>query len=106
MKPKFAAPPLLGKTANSNFLMKEFYLHKNPPKYIRKLNEFKNNISSDETDTCKINIQYRAKVVFTLATDNMPVTVMKRRLSFFDKMSAFGKHKHKNDNIRRRKNIF
>ena len=57
---------------------------------VRKFIEFKENISSNEYDYCKKNIQYRAEVIFRLATDSISVTVMKRRLSFFDKLSAFG----------------
>ena len=74
----------------ANFLMKEFYEHKYPPKYVRKLIELKDNVSSDTMDYCKKNLQYRAEAIFRLATDSMSVTVMSRRLSFFDKMSAFG----------------
>ena len=75
-----------------DFLMKEFYTHKFPHQFIRKLIEVKNeNISSDAVEHCKRNLQYRAEVIFKLATDSMSVTVMSSRLSFFDKMSAFGK---------------
>ena len=70
--------------------MAEFYTHKSPPQFIRKLIEYKDNTSSDPSDTCKVNIQYRAEVIFRLATDSISVTVMSRRLSFFDKLSAFG----------------
>ena len=67
------------------------YAHKIPPQFERKLIEIKNNVSSDQVDYCKRNLQYRAMVIFRLATDSMSVTVMSSRLSFFDKMSAFGK---------------
>ena len=77
---------------SQDFLMKEFYEKKFPPQFMRKLNEFRNNVSSNVADNCRNKIQYRAKLMFRLATDSMPVTVMSRRLSFFDKMSAFGKH--------------
>ena len=72
------------------FLMKEFYKNKSPPQFVRKLKEFKQNISADEADYCKNNIKYRAEIIFRLATDSIPVNVMTRRLSFFDQLSAFG----------------
>ena len=71
--------------------LKEFNSHKFPPQFIRKLVKIKNNISDEEGEYCKRNLQYRAEVVFKMATDSMSVTVMSSRLSFFDKMSAFGK---------------
>ena len=74
-------------------MMKEFYENKFPPQFIRNLKMFKgvkNNVSSDESEICKKNIQYRAEVTFQLATNEMPVTVISRRLSFFDKLSGFG----------------
>ena len=77
-----------------DFLMKEFYDNKFPPQFIRKMREFKgykDNVSSDARENCYKNIKYRAEIIFTLATDSISVTVMSRRLSFFDKMSAFGK---------------
>ena len=80
------------------FLMEEFYKNKSPPQFVRKLAEMKSdNImnSSDEIDYCKRNIQYRAEVTFRLATDSVSVTAMTRRLSFFDKLSAFGMTQHK-----------
>ena len=76
---------------SQDFLMKEFYEKKFPPQFMRKLNEFRNNVSSNVADNCRNKIQYRAKLMFRLATDSMPVTVMSRRLSFFDQLSAFGK---------------
>ena len=36
-------------------------------------------------------LPYRAQVSFRLATDTVSVIVRTRRLSFFDKLSAFGK---------------
>ena len=71
-------------------LMKEFYVHKNPPQLIRNLEFYTSNTSSQEQDYCKKNIQYRAEVNFQLATNTMSVTVITRRLSFFDKLSGFG----------------
>ena len=84
-----------GKLLDKEFLMKEFYesYTKNPPQFIRRLVEFKDNISSEEAYYCKRNIQFRAEVIFRLATTTMSVTVMSERLSFFDKLSAFGKTK-------------
>ena len=72
-------------------LMKPFYNNRFPHQFIRRLIYFKDNTtSSQEHHYCKKNIQYRAEIVFRLATNTMPVTVISRRLSFFDKMSAFG----------------
>ena len=74
-----------------NFLMKQFYEHKFPPEFVRKLIQAKSNISANEVEYCKKNLQYRAEVIFRMASDTVSVTVVSRRLSFFDKMSAFGK---------------
>ena len=79
-----------GEKSETDFLMKQFYENEFPSKFVRKLNKFKYNISSQEDAYCKRNIQYRAEIMFRLATNFMPVTVISRRLSFFDKMSAFG----------------
>ena len=75
-----------------DFLMKPFYDTDLPPQFERKLMFIKENISIDAVDDCKRNLQYRAEVIFKLVTDTLSVTVISRRLSFFDKMSAFGKH--------------
>ena len=75
----------------SDFLMKPFYKRKAPPQFERRLLKMMNNISEDAMAYCKKNIKYRAEVIFKMATDSMSVTTMSRRLSFFDKMSAFGK---------------
>ena len=72
-------------------VMAEFKSHKFHPDFVRKLIFLKNNISSDEVEYCKRNLQYKAEAIFRLDTDSMSVTVMSSRLSFFDKMSAFGK---------------
>ena len=53
--------------------------------------KIKNNVSEDAQEYCKKNLQYRAELIFKMATDSVSVTVMSQRLSFFDKMSAFGK---------------
>ena len=75
-----------------DFLMRPFYENKYPPRLIRKLMKAKNNVSNDAMEYCKSNLQYRAVVTFQLATDSMSVTVMSQRLTFYDKMSAFGKN--------------
>ena len=80
-----------GGSGSQDFLMKEFYENVFPPQYIRKIKEFSDNSSSNEKDICKKNIQYRAHVIFRLATNSIPVTIMSRRLSFFNKLSDFGK---------------
>ena len=77
-----------------DYVMKEFYNKKFPPQFIRRLIQLKNNVSSDAQDYCKNNLQYRAEVTFKMATDSIDVTVMSRRLSFFDMVSAFGKNKN------------
>ena len=79
------------KLAADDYLMKQFYLHKNPPQFIRNLlNRKEKTYLSKEGERCMKNIQYRAEVTFRLATENIPVIVMSRRLTFFDKLSAFG----------------
>ena len=75
----------------NTFMMKEFYENPMPPRIIRSIKGFLDNVTSDQYELCKINSQYRAKVIFRLATDTMTVTVTSRRLSFFDKLSSFGK---------------
>ena len=81
-------------TKNNRFLMKEFYINDHPPKFVRKLIHFVKNTSVtnivSSKDLCMRNLQYRAEVIFRLATDTISVTVMSRRLSFFDKLSDFG----------------
>ena len=75
-------------------LMEEFYRNKHPPHFVRNLLKFTgDNVTSDAYEICKRNIQYRAEVTFQLATDIMSVTVLSRRLSFFDKLSDFGNNK-------------
>ena len=78
-----------------DFLMKPFYQNPNPPKFVRKMRHFKNNVSFDvsfnEMAYCKKYLQYKAEVIFKMAKDTIPVTIKSSRLSFFDKMSAFGK---------------
>ena len=91
------------KLGSRDFAMKEFYENVYPPQFVRKLmrmmNDKKmtimmknnNSTSVQEGHFCKRNIQYRAEVIFRLATNTLSVTVMSRRLSFFDKLSSFGK---------------
>ena len=78
---------------NEPFLMEPFYKNISPPLFVRRMMKVKYNFSETAAENCKRNLQYRAEIIFRMATDSMPVTVMSRRLSFFDKMSAFGKHK-------------
>ena len=75
-------------------IMKPFYTNQFPSHFVRKLIKLKHNISSKAIDYCKKNLQYRAVVTFKMATDTMSVTVISRRLSFFDKMSAFGSNSY------------
>ena len=74
-----------------NFLMKTFYKHKYPNQFVRKLIRIRSNVSDTDMAYCKKFLEYRSEVIFQLATNTMSVTVMSSRLSFFDKMSAFGK---------------
>ena len=92
--PKDMCPSTL---ISNPFLMSEFYENKAPPQYIRNLIQFKENVSSSVEVYCRKNLQFRAEVRFRLATDSMSVTVMKRRLNFFDKLSTFGKLVINND---------
>ena len=66
-----------------------------PPVFISRAREFISNESSDMTELCKRLLPYRAQVTFRLATDTVSVTVRSRRLSFFDKLSAFGNQNQK-----------
>ena len=72
-------------------LMEEFYENKHPPQFVRNLKKFTRNVTSDEYEICKTNVHYVADITFQLATNTMCVTVISRRLSFFDKLSGFGK---------------
>ena len=72
-------------------LMEEFYKNKFPTQFVRNLKKFtKKNVTSKEYEICEENIRYRAEVTFQLATNTISVTVISRRLSFFDKLSGFG----------------
>ena len=73
-------------------LMEEFFQNKYPPQILRKLKHFvKDNETSDAYEICKKSILYRAEVTFQLTKNTISVTVISRRLSFFDKLSGFGK---------------
>ena len=80
-----------GEKGSKDFLMKPLYNNKLPDQFVRRLIDFKKNITSSEIEYCNREIQYRAEVKFFLATDSVAVTAMTRRLSSFDKLSAFGK---------------
>ena len=79
------------KTSTEDFLMKEFYKNSMPSKLVRKMEKFAYNSTDDREDLCRISIKYKAEVIFRLATNTMVVTLTSRRLSFFDKLSGFGK---------------
>ena len=75
-----------------NDFMDGFDEHTFPPYHIRNLMFLKKLTPYPSSEYyCRKNLKYRAEVIFRLATDSMSVTVMSRRLSFFDKLSAFGK---------------
>ena len=76
---------------HQNGLMEELFQHKFPPQFVRNLRKYVDNVTSDEIEICKKYLQYRALVTFQLATNTMSVTVVSRRLSFFDKLSGFGR---------------
>ena len=76
-------------------LMREFYGKPFPKVFIRKLQRFIKNESDSTSEICKRNVQYRAEVLFKLATNNIAVTVTSKRLSFFDKLSGFGRNYNK-----------
>ena len=91
LDPEDLCPPDYHHADMDESLMEPFY-EKNPPQFMRQLVNVKNNVSVSNMEYCKNNIKNIAVVTFRMATDIMPVTVMSRRLSFFDKMSAFGKY--------------
>ena len=76
--------------APEDFLMKQYYENKFPTQFVRRLMKLKDNVTFDDVKDCKKNLDYRAEVKFKLVTDTMAVTIISMRLSFFDKMSAFG----------------
>ena len=71
--------------------MKEFYRKPFPPTFIRILRNAAYNETMDSMEICKRNVQYRAELTFQLAANTLPVTIISRRMSFFDKLSGFGK---------------
>ena len=81
----------------SNPLISEFYEHPFPKRFIRKLEFLIRNISEDPETICEKDVQFKAEVIFRIATNDVSVTVVTRRLSFFDKVSAFGKNLFDND---------
>ena len=78
------------KKFKTDFLMKPYYENLIPSQFTRNIKRFYFNETSDIGEICKIQSQYRAHVIFQLATNTMSVTVTSRRLSFFDKLSGFG----------------
>ena len=70
----------------------EFYKNPFPPRFMTRARTFFFNESSRPSDQCAKYLPYRAEVTFRLATDTVSVTVRTRRLSFFDKLSAFGNY--------------
>ena len=86
---EFCPPSIMG---HGDFLMKPFYEDKEPPKFVRKLWKIKYNVSDDDMGYCKDTLKYRAEVIFRLATDSIYVTVLNKRLSFFDMLSSLGKY--------------
>ena len=72
-------------------LMTNFYEKPFPKLFIRQLRNFAKNISADTYEICSKYLKYRAVVIFQLATNDVSVTITSRRLSFFDKLSGFGK---------------
>ena len=83
---------LCSRTQNQpNPLMSDFYKKPFPKLFIRQLRNFAKNISADTYEICSKYLKYRAVVIFQLATNDVSVTITSRRLSFFDKLSGFGK---------------
>ena len=79
------------KGAKLKSIFKEFYIKPSPPMFIQRVRSFLNiTATSDEAELCKRLLPYRAEVTFRMATDTVSVTVRSRRLTFFDKLSAFG----------------
>ena len=79
------------KVVDDDFLMKQFYINPMPPQLLRKMEYYAFNKTMKQNDICRTSINYKAEVIFRLATNTMSVTVSSRRLSFFDKLSGFGK---------------
>ena len=92
----FKETELCSKTGKDS-IFEEFYNNPFPPSFMTKARTYFYNESSKPSDLCRKYLPYRAEVNFRLATDTVSVLVRTRRLSFFDKLSAFGNHiqKHK-----------
>ena len=72
-------------------IFKEFYIKPSPPMFIQRVRSLLNiTTTSDLGELCKRLLPYRAEVTFRMATDTVSVTVRSKRLTFFDKLSAFG----------------
>ena len=80
-----------GSATTEDFLMREFYENSMPSRLVRKMEKFAYNTTDNMADLCRINVKYKAEVIFRIATNTMAVTLTSRRLSFFDKLSGFGK---------------
>ena len=80
-----------GKMGLNPAAMSEFYRKPFQKSFIRKLKKFIFNETESTSEHCKINVKYRAEIIFKLATNNIAVTVTSKRLSFFDKLSGFGR---------------
>ena len=85
-------PDKMCKRQKDHGLLEETFKYKFPVQFVRNLKKFVKNVTSDENEICKKYIYYRAEVLFQVATNTMSVTVISRRLSFFDKLSGFGKY--------------
>ena len=71
--------------------MNDFYHRQMPTILLRRMEWIVYNETQDIDKICLKNLNYKAEVIFRIATDTMSVTVSSRRLSFFDKLSGFGK---------------
>ena len=86
----FKETELCSKTGKDS-IFEEFYNNPFPPSFMTKARTYFYNENSKPSDLCRKYLPYRAEVSFRLATDTVSVIVRTRRLSFFDKLSAFGK---------------
>ena len=91
LDPDELCPSKIPKVYDPMETMIEFYKNPFPPRFIRYAEKYLENKTAVPADMCKRNIMYRSLITFRYATDTIPVTVMSRRLSFFDKLSGFGK---------------
>ena len=58
----------------SDFLMRTFFENPMPPQMLRDIRGYLFNTSADPYELCKKQSQYRAEIIFRLATDTMTVT--------------------------------